>query len=48
MGESLFDYVLEVASGRPVKAEEAGFHDMAIFQTGCDSVTIDEYDFQKG
>ena len=45
MGESLFDDVLEVASGRPVKAEEAGFHDMAIFKTGCDSVTIDEYDF---
>ena len=34
MGESLFDYVLEVASGRPVKAEEAGFHDMAIFKQG--------------
>ena len=34
MGESLFDYVLEVASGCPVKAEEAGFHDMAIFKQG--------------
>ena len=30
----LFDYVLEVASGRKVKAEEAGFHDMAIFKQG--------------
>ena len=34
MGRSLFDYVLEVASGREVKAEEAGFHDMAIFKQG--------------
>ena len=30
----LFHYVLEVASGRKVKAEEAGFHDMAIFKQG--------------
>ena len=30
----LFRYVLEVASGRKVKAEEAGFHDMAIFKQG--------------
>ncbi|MCI8887839.1 MAG: altronate dehydratase [Hungatella sp.] len=30
----LFDYVLQVASGRKVKAEEAGFHDMAIFKQG--------------
>ena len=30
----LFDYVLSVASGRKVKAEEAGFHDMAIFKQG--------------
>ena len=34
MGQTLFDYVLEVASGREVKAEEAGFHDMAIFKQG--------------
>lgn len=34
MVESLFDYVLEVASGKLVKAEEAGFHDMAIFKQG--------------
>ena len=34
MGQKLFDYVLEVASGREVKAEEAGFHDMAIFKQG--------------
>ena len=33
-GAALFDYVLEVASGRYVKAEEAGFHDMAIFKQG--------------
>ena len=33
-GEALFEYVLEVASGRLVKAEEAGFHDMAIFKQG--------------
>ena len=30
----LFDYVLEVASGKKVRAEEAGFHDMAIFKQG--------------
>lgn len=30
----LFDYVLEVASGRKVCSEEAGFHDMAIFKQG--------------
>ena len=34
MAQALFDYVLEVASGRKVKAEEAGFHDMAIFKQG--------------
>lgn len=34
VGEELFNYVLEVASGREVKAEEAGFHDMAIFKQG--------------
>ena len=32
--KSLFDYVLEVASGKKVKAEEAGFHEMAIFKQG--------------
>jgi len=31
---NLFSYVLEVASGKKVKAEEAGFHDMAIFKQG--------------
>lgn len=30
----MFQYVLDVASGRKVKAEEAGFHDMAIFKQG--------------
>ena len=34
MVQELFNYVLEVASGRKVKAEEAGFHDMAIFKQG--------------
>lgn len=34
MAQELFNYVLEVASGRKVKAEEAGFHDMAIFKQG--------------
>ena len=34
LGRELFDYVLEVASGRKVKAEEAGFHDMAVFKQG--------------
>ncbi len=30
----LFAFVLEVASGKRVKSEEAGFHDMAIFKQG--------------
>lgn len=30
----LFSYVCEVASGRQVKAEAAGYHDMAIFKQG--------------
>ena len=30
----LFEYVVEVASGRKVCSEEAGFHDMAIFKQG--------------
>ena len=34
MAGQLFDYVLEVASGKKVKAEEKGFHDMAIFKQG--------------
>ena len=34
LGETLFSYVLEVASGRKVRSEEAGFHDMAIFKQG--------------
>lgn len=32
--EELFRYVLEVASGRKVKSEENGYHDMAIFKQG--------------
>ena len=34
LAQELLDYVLEVASGRKVKSEEAGFHDMAIFKQG--------------
>ncbi len=34
LARELFAYVLTVASGRKVKAEEAGFHDMAIFKQG--------------
>ena len=30
----LFDFVINVASGAKVKAEKAGFHDMAIFKQG--------------
>ena len=30
----LFDYVIEVASGRQVKSEQQGYHDMAIFKQG--------------
>lgn len=32
--EALFNYVLEVASGKKVCSEAAGFHDMAIFKQG--------------
>lgn len=32
--QKLFDYVIEVASGRKVCSEEAGYHDMAIFKQG--------------
>lgn len=32
--KELFDYVIEVASGKLVKAEEKGYHDMAIFKQG--------------
>ena len=34
LSEQLFDYVIAVASGEKVKAEKAGFHDMAIFKQG--------------
>ena len=34
LAEELLNYVLEVASGRKVKSEEAGCHDMAIFKQG--------------
>lgn len=34
LGRQLFDLVIEVASGKQVKSEEAGFHDMAIFKQG--------------
>ncbi len=32
--KELFQYVLEAASGKKVKAEENGYHDMAIFKSG--------------
>lgn len=34
LSKELFDFVLAVASGKKVKAEEAGFHDLAIFKQG--------------
>lgn len=34
LARELFDYVILVASGKKVKSEEAGFHDMAIFKRG--------------
>lgn len=34
ISRQLFDYVIAVASGKKVKSEEAGFHDMAIFKQG--------------
>lgn len=34
LARELFAYVLQVASGRKVKSEEAGFRDMAIFKQG--------------
>ena len=34
LGEALYRKVLAVAGGEPVKSEEAGFHDLAIFKQG--------------
>ena len=34
LADQLFDFVIDVASGKKVKAEEKGFHDMAIFKQG--------------
>lgn len=34
LAQELLSYVLQVASGKKVKSEEAGFHDMAIFKQG--------------
>ena len=34
LSNDLFEYILSVASGKKVKSEEAGFHDMAIFKQG--------------
>lgn len=34
LGEGLLHFVLQVASGKKVKSEEAGFHDLAIFKNG--------------
>ena len=32
--DKFFEYILQVASGKKVRSEEAGFHDMAIFKQG--------------
>lgn len=34
LSEELFEYVLEVAGGKTVKSENAGYHDLAIFKQG--------------
>ena len=34
LSDQLFYFVIAIASGKKVKAEEAGFHDMAIFKQG--------------
>lgn len=34
LSEKLFDFVIDIASGKKSKSEEAGFHDMAIFKQG--------------
>ncbi len=34
IGQELFDYVISVSSGKKVKAEEMGYHDLAIFKQG--------------
>lgn len=34
LSEELFSFVLDIASGRQTKSEQAGFHDMAIFKQG--------------
>lgn len=34
LGKELFEFVIDVASGKKVKSEEMGFHDMAIFKQG--------------
>lgn len=34
LSQKLFDFVIDIASGKKSKSEEAGFHDMAIFKQG--------------
>ena len=34
LADQLLDFVIDVASGKQAKSEEAGFHDMAIFKQG--------------
>ena len=34
LDQEFFNYLLDVASGKKVKSEEAGFHDLAIFKQG--------------
>ena len=34
LADQLLDFVIDIASGKKSKSEEAGFHDMAIFKQG--------------
>ncbi len=34
LGQELYDFVIDIASGKTVKHEDAGIHDMAIFKRG--------------
>lgn len=48
LAEKLFDEVIAVASGKEVKSEIAGFHDMAIFKQGVIIIKIISHQFKKG
>lgn len=34
LADQLLDFVIDIASGKKSRSEEAGFHDMAIFKQG--------------